>query len=88
MNLSNQVTVKYMTMVVFSFHSTHIAKWDMHETQGGGPFEEILQYDIFVNCINLMKVQSTIFFIALELFANSVKVNNPANRIVDRETQF
>ncbi|KAJ7385010.1 Saccharopine dehydrogenase [Desmophyllum pertusum] len=35
--------------------STHIAKWDMIETKGGGPFEEILQYDIFVNCINLMK---------------------------------
>lgn len=28
----------------------------MKETQPGGPFEEILQYDIFVNCINLMKV--------------------------------
>ena len=39
-----------------SLHSTHIAKWDMKETQHGGPFEEILQYDIFVNCINLMKV--------------------------------
>lgn len=35
--------------------SSCIAKWDTKETQQGGPFEEILQYDIFVNCINLMK---------------------------------
>lgn len=32
----------------------------MNETKDGGPFEEILQYDIFVNCIKLMKVESTI----------------------------
>lgn len=29
----------------------------MNETKDGGPFEEILEYDIFVNCIRLMKVQ-------------------------------
>jgi len=33
--------------------SSHIAKWDMAETKAGGPFEEILQYDIFVNTIKL-----------------------------------
>jgi len=27
--------------------------WDLQETQKGGPFEEILQHDIFVNCIYL-----------------------------------
>ena len=30
-----------------------VAKWDMNETQGGGPFAEILDYDILVNCIYL-----------------------------------
>lgn len=35
--------------------STHIAKWDINETKDGGPFEEILQYDIFVNNIKLTK---------------------------------
>ena len=37
--------------------STHIAKWDINETKAGGPFEEILQYDIFVNNIKLTKVR-------------------------------
>ena len=39
------------------FDSTHIAKWDINETKAGGPFEEILQYDIFVNNIKLTKVR-------------------------------
>ncbi|KAH7915344.1 saccharopine dehydrogenase [Hygrophoropsis aurantiaca] len=30
-----------------------IVKWDMDETAKGGPFEEILNVDIFVNCIYL-----------------------------------
>jgi saccharopine dehydrogenase (NAD+, L-lysine-forming) len=30
-----------------------ILKWDMAETEKGGPFEEILGVDIFVNCIYL-----------------------------------
>ena len=30
-----------------------IIKWDMQETVKGGPFEEILKNDIFVNCIYL-----------------------------------
>jgi len=29
-------------------------KWDLEETKAGGPFEEILSHDIFVNCIYLM----------------------------------
>ncbi|KAF8306843.1 Formate/glycerate dehydrogenase catalytic domain-like protein [Clavulina sp. PMI_390] len=31
-----------------------IVKWDMAETAKGGPFQEILDVDIFVNCIYLM----------------------------------
>jgi len=30
-----------------------IVKWDMAETEKGGPFDEILGVDIFVNCIYL-----------------------------------
>ena len=31
----------------------NILKWDMEETAKGGPFPEILDVDIFVNCIYL-----------------------------------
>ena len=31
-------------------------KWRRQDTQAGGPFPEILGYDIFVNCIFLSKV--------------------------------
>ncbi|KAK5672463.1 Saccharopine dehydrogenase [Batrachochytrium dendrobatidis] len=30
-----------------------IVKWDMAETAAGGPFNEILRHDVFVNCIYL-----------------------------------
>ena len=30
-----------------------ILKWDLDETAKGGPFQEILDVDIFVNCIYL-----------------------------------
>ncbi|CAH3191906.1 unnamed protein product [Porites evermanni] len=35
---------------------SNIAEWDIAETRAGGPFPEILQYDIFVNCILLTEV--------------------------------
>lgn len=31
----------------------NIVKWDMKETAKGGPFQEIIDVDIFVNCIYL-----------------------------------
>jgi len=34
-------------------HEDNIIKWDMAETASGGPFPEILDADIFVNCIYL-----------------------------------
>ena len=34
---------------------SNIQRWDMAETAKGGPFEEILDSDIFVNCIYLSK---------------------------------
>lgn len=36
-----------------SFARDDIIKWDMEETAKGGPFQEILDVDIFVNCIYL-----------------------------------
>ncbi|GBL48569.1 saccharopine_dehydrogenase_[NAD(+),_L-lysine-forming] [Candidozyma auris] len=33
----------------------HLQKWDMAETAKGGPFQEIADADIFVNCIYLSK---------------------------------
>ncbi|KAK9494018.1 hypothetical protein V1508DRAFT_383912 [Lipomyces doorenjongii] len=33
----------------------NIIKWDMAETAKGGPFEEIVQSDVFINCIYLSK---------------------------------
>lgn len=33
----------------------NVKKWDMAETAPGGPFQEIVQSDIFVNCIYLSK---------------------------------
>jgi len=30
------------------------SKWDLEETAKGGPFPEILDHDVFVNCIYLM----------------------------------
>jgi len=33
----------------------YIKRWDMEETKAGGPFPEIIESDIFVNCILLFK---------------------------------
>lgn len=35
---------------------SNITEWDIAETKGKGPFAEILEYDIFVNCILLNEV--------------------------------
>ncbi len=32
-----------------------ILKWDLEETKGGGPFKEVVESDIFINCIYLSK---------------------------------
>jgi hypothetical protein len=32
----------------------HVSKWDLEETKKGGPFAEILDHDIMLNCIYLM----------------------------------
>jgi saccharopine dehydrogenase (NAD+, L-lysine-forming) len=38
---------------MFILTSNDIIEWDMEETKIGGPFDEILAHDIFVNCIYL-----------------------------------
>jgi saccharopine dehydrogenase (NAD+, L-lysine-forming) len=35
------------------FLSSSIAKWDINETKAGGPFPEILNFNVFINCIFL-----------------------------------
>ena len=32
---------------------SHVTGWDIKETSKGGPFNEILEHDIFINCIYL-----------------------------------
>lgn len=32
---------------------SNILKWDMAETAPGGPFKEVIESDIFINCIYL-----------------------------------
>jgi len=52
----------------------NILKWDMAETAKGGPFQEILDVDIFVNCIYLNS--SIPPFITPESIANAGKNRN------------
>ncbi|KAG6833980.1 hypothetical protein H0H93_012818 [Arthromyces matolae] len=45
---------KYSTDILISWNDRDdILKWDFDETKKGGPFSEILDVDIFVNCIYL-----------------------------------
>eukprot|EP01063_Lacrimia_lanifica_P002759 TRINITY_DN1148_c0_g1_i1.p1 TRINITY_DN1148_c0_g1~~TRINITY_DN1148_c0_g1_i1.p1 ORF type:complete len:375 (+),score=161.77 TRINITY_DN1148_c0_g1_i1:69-1193(+) len=71
---------------------THLFLWDMAETAKGGPFEEILECDIFVNCIYLNPTSKTPPFLTEALVdkagrACSVLVdvscdpNNPKNPV-------
>lgn len=39
--------------MIIAFSRDDILKWDLAETAKGGPFNEILDVDIFVNCIYL-----------------------------------
>lgn len=48
-----------------------LARWDMAETKPGGPFKEILDYDIFVNDIYL-SVSGVPPFITKELVEQKV----------------
>lgn len=67
---------------------SHIVKWDMDETQGGGPFDEILAADIFINCIYLLeKIPPFVTFESLAKPGRNLRVindiscdpNNPNN---------
>eukprot|EP00842_Homolaphlyctis_polyrhiza_P003463 jgi/Hompol1/4117/HPOL_003489-RA len=41
--------------VAVGIPESKVIKWDMAETAAGGPFKEIIQHDIFINCIYLSK---------------------------------
>mgnify|MGYP001097752256 FL=1 len=73
-------------------------EWDLPETSRGGPFEEILEHDLFINAVF---VQSRIPpFITREMLARprrltalvdvTCDISNPANTIpiYDRHTDF
>jgi saccharopine dehydrogenase (NAD+, L-lysine-forming) len=69
---------------------SHIMKWDMAETKNGGPFDEILASDIFVNCIYLSgKIPPFITFESLAKPGRNLRVicdvscdpNNPNNPV-------
>ncbi len=48
--------------------SENVLKWDMAETAKGGPFPEIVESDIFVNCIYLMsKIPNFVDFKSLDV---------------------
>ena len=51
----------------------NIIKWDMKETARGGPFQEIAQADIFINCIYLSK--------PIAPFINSTLLNSKSRRL-------
>jgi len=67
----------------------NLTLWDMNETKGkAGPFQEILDHDIFVNCINLQ--EKGLVFLNSDSIQNSKRklsivsdiscdVANPAN---------
>lgn len=45
---------------------SNIIQWDMAETKKGGPFEEIVTSDIFINCIYLSaKIPRELFDVAI-----------------------
>ena len=48
-------------------------KWDLEETRKGGPFEELLNYDIVVNCIYLAK--------PIPPFINKTLIERPDRRL-------
>ena len=48
----------FLFFFFFDVFRENIIKWDIEETKKGGPFKEILECDIFVNCIYLnQKIQ-------------------------------
>ncbi|RMD39345.1 hypothetical protein DV735_g5780, partial [Chaetothyriales sp. CBS 134920] len=51
----------------------NILKWDMAETAKGGPFAEIVESDIFVNCIYLAQ--------PIAPFINAASLSSPARKL-------
>ncbi len=41
------------SVALFEDLGLDVTKWDMEETKSGGPFPEILQHDLFINCVLL-----------------------------------
>lgn len=45
--------IQIVPLLAGSIYRDDILKWDLPETSKGGPFQEILDVDIFINCIYL-----------------------------------
>ena len=70
---------------------TNILQWDMEETSKGGPFPQILDVDIFVNCIYLDPTSTTPAFLTTDMLEKRTKLsvmvdvscdpNNPRNPV-------
>lgn len=67
----------------------NVLKWDMAETAKGGPFSEIVESDIFINCIYLaskipnfvdhksLNVEGRKLSVICDVSADTTNVNNP-----------
>ncbi|KAI9806441.1 MAG: Saccharopine dehydrogenase [Piccolia ochrophora] len=53
--------------------NSRILEWDMAETAGGGPFPEILESDVFVNCIYLSS--------PIPPFVSPASLSDPSRRL-------
>lgn len=47
---------KFLPDLGLDCYRSAITEWDLDETKAGGPFKEILDFDILVNCILLAEV--------------------------------
>lgn len=71
----------------------NILKWDMAETAKGGPFKEIVESDIFVNCIYLnskiphfvnldsLKTPGRQLSVVCDVSADTTNPNNPSKSL-------
>ena len=50
-----------------------VTRWDLEETSGGGPFREIRQHDLFVNCVLVEK--------KIEPFVTMESLSEPGRRL-------
>ena len=80
---------------------SHVVQWDIAETKNGGPFPEILDFDIFVNCIylgagvaaippfleeSMMKTDKRTLSVVVDVSCDTSNPNNPVPFVNDITT--